>query len=536
MANDIASFPSGFAAAVALSEAGDLAGANAAYRRLLIDTPDAWPCYSNLGLHLRKTRKTLAAGLRALRCGVVAGATDARAHTMYGDGLRQAGNFPAAARAYGRGLARDAHQNAGFFKAYGSVLFEMRCLEAALAAFARGQELAPDDHEFLAHRAHVLNALGRFDEALACCETAMAALKEPADAPLYLRNAHATVLICLGRCADADKLIAAWPAEEQDDINVLTVKARSAMLQGQLGDGWKLIAPVWRHRLGARKQMPGAIWRGEDVTGKSIILFCEQGMGDSVQFIRYAPMVAARGARVIVSCQPALKTIFKQIAGVDAVYGENEPLPAADFNCALPDLPAIFGTTLATIPADMPYLPLPTPSPRADNNSLRVALTWAGNPAHQNDRARSLSLKQLAPLLSLPGVRCYCFQVGDPQREVAQLNLTELLPVARTSFADGRILKALAQIDVVVTVDTSIAHIAGAAGVPVWLLLGTSPDWRWLLDREDTPWYPSMRLFRQPADGDWAGVIDRVAGELRQWAAERPVQSPSAAPKRAAKA
>ena len=133
-------------------------------------------------------------------------------------------------------------------------------------------------------------------------------------------------------------------------------------------------------------------------------------------------------------------------------------------------------------------------------------------------------------------MRCYCFQVGDPQREVAQLNLTELLPVARTSFADGRILKALAQIDVVVTVDTSIAHIAGAAGVPVWLLLGTSPDWRWLLDREDTPWYPSMRLFRQPADGDWAGVIDRVAGELRQWAAERPVQSPSAAPKRAAKA
>ncbi|MGB1006373.1 MAG: tetratricopeptide repeat protein, partial [Thalassobaculaceae bacterium] len=336
MAPDVASFPTGFAAAVALSAAGDLPGANAAYRRLLIDAPGSWPCYSNLGLHLRKTRETLAAGLRALKCGVIAGAKDARAHTMYGDGLRQLGNFPAAARAYARGLSRDGNQTAGFFKAYGTVLFEMRSLEAALAAFARGQELAPDDHEFLAHRAHVLNALGRFQEALACCEKAMTALKEPTDAPLYLRNAYATVLICLGRCADADKLIATWPADEQDDINVLTVKARSAMLQGQLDEGWKLIAPVWRHRLGARKQMPGAIWQGEDMTGKSIILFCEQGMGDSVQFIRYAPMVAARGARVIVSCQPALNTMFRQVAGVDAVYGENEPLPAADFNCALP--------------------------------------------------------------------------------------------------------------------------------------------------------------------------------------------------------
>jgi hypothetical protein len=270
-------------------------------------------------------------------------------------------------------------------------------------------------------------------------------------------------------------------------------------------------------------------WDGRPLEGRTLLLHAEQGFGDAIQFIRYLPLAAERGGRIIIECQAQLQRLFQINAGGSQIVASGQPMPDFDSHCPLLSLPWVFGTTLASVPDIVPYL-------RADAENVgswrqrlaehsqvvKVGLVWSGNPAHKNDRCRSMTLARLAPLAQTRGVRFFSLQKGEAATEARTpppgmelIDWTEEL----TDFADTAAL--IAHLDLVIAVDTAVAHLAGAMGKPVWTLLPFVPDWRWLLEREDSPWYPSMRLFRQPFWGDWDSVIERVADELSNWIKNR---------------
>ncbi|ULA61618.1 MAG: hypothetical protein LZF60_340159 [Nitrospira sp.] len=264
--------------------------------------------------------------------------------------------------------------------------------------------------------------------------------------------------------------------------------------------------------------LPVPRWDGQRLDGKTILLWAEQGYGDNIQFIRYAPMVAERGGSVIVACPPALQRLFGTVRGISKVYKSAEEFSGASYEYQAPilSLPYLFGTTIETIPADA-YLLAPTESAVClrPSKGLKVGLVWAGNPQHANDARRSVALAYLLPLLQEPGVSWYSLQVGLAAREIIQLGLARLiqdLSPQLHDFADTA--DAIRRLDLVITVDTAVAHLAGAMGKPVWVMLPAGADWRWLENRTDSPWYPTARLFRQPWQGNWVSVVKAVGLEL----------------------
>jgi tetratricopeptide (TPR) repeat protein len=299
----------------------------------------------------------------------------------------------------------------------------------------------------------------------------------------------------------------------------------------QAGDfrrGWEQYE--WRYRLPQTAplvpQLRRPAWQGEPLTGRTILLYVEQGYGDSIQFARYIPLVAGLGARVLLGCSPPLLRLFRDIPGVAGIYTDWAEIPDFDLHCPLSGLPRLFGTDLAGIPADIPYF---RPDPErlavwrerlAGADGLKVGLVWGGRPEHPNDAERSLRLAQLAVLGKLLGVRLFSLQYGPRRAELAEarpdFGITDLGPDLGDFHETAA---AVAALDLIITVDTAMAHLAGALGCPVWLLLSFRPDWRWLLDRDDSPWYPTMRLFRQDATVGWEPVVARLAAALTTEAA-----------------
>ncbi len=299
--------------------------------------------------------------------------------------------------------------------------------------------------------------------------------------------------------------------------------ALSLLLDRQFAEGWReyevrLAIP----ELGGGQRIPGPSWEGEDLSNRTLLLHIEQGLGDTVQFARYATLIAARGVTCVVRCPRALAPLLETIPGVAGVSVEADPLPPYDAQLPLLSAPRILGTTPETIPAHAPYITV-AESRRATARAAlapagakrRVGLCWAGSPANSNDRNRSLPLAILVPLLDLQGIVWFSLQAGEA---VAQLTTTPgadgIVPLPKgTALVDTTAL--IAELDLTVTVDTGIAHLAGALAKPAWVLLPYAPDWRWQLDRDDSPWYPSLRLFRQPRPRDWRSVIERVSAKLQ---------------------
>jgi hypothetical protein len=300
----------------------------------------------------------------------------------------------------------------------------------------------------------------------------------------------------------------------------------------------------------ARLLLPGAIevpmprwdgrtaaeWRNGGVPRSgSLLLDAEQGLGDTIQFIRYAAMAAERGWHVFVRCPTRLHALVRTVPGVAEVRESGADATDCACSIALMSLPLVFGTTEQTIPASVPYIRVPDADmtewrARAAaaagialhdwDQRLNVGLTWAGDPRHDSDRQRSMPLAAFAPLVGMPGVRLFALQRGPAANEARAapggLRLIDV-PGANDEMAHTAALAAV--LDLVITVDTSVAHLAGALGRPVWTLLMFVPDWRWMLNREDSPWYPTMRLFRQRTSGDWPEVAMRVAEALQRMAA-----------------
>lgn len=298
---------------------------------------------------------------------------------------------------------------------------------------------------------------------------------------------------------------------------------------GALGEGWRQYEHRWfvPPLAGLRANYGVPHWTGQPLAGKTILIRCEQGFGDIFQFVRYLPKVKALGARVVLLPLIGLERMARRFPGVDHIPDPGESLPPLDFHANLLSLPIGFATTLDTIPADIPYLAPDeecmrrwTPRVRRGKKPL-VGIIWAGRPSHTLDRLRSLSIEQLAPILAIDGIRFVSLQKGSAvtQAEVIPESVDwDSIGPELDDFEDAGAV--LANLDLLICVDTGPAHLAGAMGKDAWVLLPTPADFRWLRDRADSPWYPTLRLFRQSDPGAWAEVIDRVASELRRWLAD----------------
>jgi tetratricopeptide (TPR) repeat protein len=433
----------------------------------------------------------------------------------------------------------------------GLALHGLARFEEAVAYFRSALLIAPNHPEILYNLGNACLELGNADEALAAFEEVLAKNSEHAGALVNRGNA----LVRLNRPAEAivsyDRALASLPGHPQiltnrghalrrldrpvealADFNAaLTGRPEFAeahfeagMAQLSLGDfanGWKEYE--WRWKTGTfasrRRQFRASLWLGDaPISGKTILLHAEQGFGDTIQFVRYAPLIAKRGAKVICEVQGELRSLLSQFDCVD-VIAEGEPLPAFDLHCPLLSLPLACGTRLETIPA-VAYLAasaerLARWRDRVPRDRPSVGFVWSGSRAHKNDANRSIPLAKVVALLKDAPVRCFSLQ--NELREADRETLAELPELVHLGgelcdFADTAAV--ISQLDLVISVDTAVAHLAGALGKPVIILLPYAADFRWMRDRDYTPWYPTARLFRQPAFGDWDSVIARLPGEL----------------------
>jgi hypothetical protein len=272
-------------------------------------------------------------------------------------------------------------------------------------------------------------------------------------------------------------------------------------------------------------------WDGAPLAGRTILLHAEMGLGDTLQFVRYADAVRRRGGRVILACQRPLARLLDGCPGVDLLVPQDAPPPPFDVYAPLMSLPGLLGTTADAIPAPVPYLAAdPDLVARwrgavAGDDALKVGVAWQGNPQHPKDRERSFPLAALAAVAAVPGVRLYSLQKGpgaeqlaDPHLPFTVHDLGGRLDEEAGPFRDTAAVLTL--LDLVIAADSALAHLAGALAVPAWVALPMAADWRWMVARDDTPWYPTLRLFRQAAWGDWGGVFDRMAAALRERAGQ----------------
>jgi tetratricopeptide (TPR) repeat protein len=395
----------------------------------------------------------------------------------------------------------------------------MNRFEEALAAYRDIIARWPTDPEALNESGGLYMRLGRPHEAFACYDRAVAAA--PQSAVLHINRGTALSALnfspeALASFAAAAKL---EPGRAEAHYNAALVHLR----HGDFAAGWRGYEWRWRKAdwAGRRRNFNAPLWLGEQsIDGKTILLHAEQGFGDTIQFVRYASLLAYRSAKVILECPPDLVVILRDMAGMSQVIERGAALPAFDFHCPLMSLPLAFGTELATIPATVPYL---RPDGRhllkwyarlPQNGRLRVGLCWAGSGKHLNNHNRSIPLASFAALLAVSGIDFVSVQKDVDPAQAAILREYGVLSLGPelADFTDTAAVLAL--LDLVVAVDTSVAHLAGAMGKVVALLLPFSPDWRWLLDRSDSPWYPTMRLFRQPSIGDWDEPLTRLSTEL----------------------
>ena len=401
-------------------------------------------------------------------------------------------------------------------------------LTDALESYNRAQAIRPDRPSALIGRGIALAEMGRFEEAIACHDQALRLDPHIVAAHVNRGNAMIKFARVEEALANYNNALALEPENAEANFNA----AIARLCLGDYSAGWEQYEYRWQKKQlkPQHREFSQPMWRGDkNLQGRTILLHAEQGLGDSLQFVRYAPMVAALGARVLLAVPPALRELMCSVSGVAQVLTDGDATPDFDLHCPLLSLPLAFGTELETVPAEVPYL---RPSregveawwPRmgAETGRLRVGLCWAGNPGHVNDRNRSLPLAHLADVLSLPNIDFVSIQREVKDEDAAILRDRGVLQLGQqfTNFSDTAAVVAL--LDLVVAVDTSVAHLAGAMGKATALLLPFSPDWRWLLDRTDSPWYPSMRIFRQAAPGDWRGLAARLGDELHD-AAERRV-------------
>jgi Tfp pilus assembly protein PilF len=433
----------------------------------------------------------------------------------------QAGRLDLAENMLGQVLA-EAPERPGAVHLMGIVAFRKGRVGEAVGLMERSVGLAPEVALYRRNICEVYRTLGRLDDALQAGR--LAAQLAPRDPHCHhnLSVLHYHRLELDEAIAAAERALAIEPNFPGAHFGI----AEASLLRGDFRRGWEEYE--WRFRLAnAPPLMPQTDrpqWDGSPLADQRLLLVADQGYGDVIQFARYIPWAAQRCPNIAVACSTELHPVIAQLAGAPIIFDHWERRPEFAVYSALSGLPRLAGTDLATIPGDTPYLRAPEQqraawaerlSALAPRGTRRIGIAWAGRPTHHNDRNRSMPLAGFAPLSDLPGVTLFSLQKGAGQGQIGsywgRAPLFSLGPEIR-DFADT--MAVIDALDLVLTVDTAIAHLAGAMGKPAWVMLPYAPDWRWLLDRTDSPWYPSLRLFRQSAERRWEPVVDRMAAEL----------------------
>lgn len=462
----------------------------------------------------------------------------------------------------------------------GIACHDRRDFDGAVAAYRRALEIKPQFPVALSNMANSLNALGRSDEAEQSCRAALkfkpdyasahtnlgaalvkqGKLNEAAEAfqqSLRFNPQDAVAHGNLGAarmkqgrfeeaCALSQQALQLNPGYAEAHRN----QALVWLLMGDFERGWPEYEWRWHCSDLVLPKYPQPRWDGSPLAGKTILLHAEQGLGDTLHLVRYAKVLSGRGARVIFACQPPLKKLLAGCAGIDTLIAIGEPAPPFDVYSPLYSVPGALETNLSSIPADVPYLHVDArlvdqwQAKLADWPEFKIGIAWQGSPSHNADRQRSFPLSLFAPLAKLPGVKLFSLQRGYGSEQIEQVADQFHVHQFRGEFDDAHgafvdTAAVMQNLDLVITSDTSVAHLAGGLGVPVWVAISVAPDWRWLLDRDDSPWYPTMRLFRQTSPGDWQDVFARISAALqteflskRTAAAPRPQRgdAPSGAP------
>jgi tetratricopeptide (TPR) repeat protein len=403
----------------------------------------------------------------------------------------------------------------------GALLNHLKRFEEALSICRRAHEIEPGNADICVKIGIVLRTMRRDEEALDWFDRALALQADSRDA----LHDKASVLTKLRRFDEAFEVYGRLKHTAPGDALAELGTAHLNLLLGNFDAGWSGREARW-NLPSSYPRFSQPMWLGHDsIAGKTIVIAADEGLGDTIQFARYIPLVAALGARIILAIQEPLIPLLSRMPGISQCIpvAEAADLAAVDFHCPIMSLPFAFRTTLTTIPAPVSYVAAPDPDRirlweqrLGTRDKLRVGLVWSGNPNHLDDHNRSIPLQRLSRLLG-ENVAFISLQKEPKAEDKAELQETRrLLDVTSliTDFADTAAL--ISCLDLVITVDTSVAHLAGALGCPTWTLLSYTPDYRWLLDRDDSVWYPTMRLFRQSERRDWDEVVERVRHALRE--------------------
>ena len=507
----------------AYQDLGQTDAAADCYRRAIEVEPGYAKGHFNLGAMLLRTDK-LAEACAALERAIRAQPDYAEAHYGLALALARRQDFARAETEIQYALRlRPAWSDAHI--SLGDVYRQQQKIAEAIACYRRALTIEPQGALANNSLGLLLQDEGDLDEAMACFRRAAQAAPESGAPHTNLGN----VLFEMGRLEEAiacyDRSLCSW-----DDPRTHLNRALVHLSQGRMAEGWPQFA--WRLKCPdyPQREWQEPLWEGAPFVGRTLVVHAEQGLGDTLQFVRYLPAVRRLGGRVVLEVQPALVGLLA-CSGFTEAVAKGSQLPPFDWQVPLLQLPSIFHTTLENLPAEVRYLaadPKRIESWRkrlADRDGFKVGIVWQGDPRHAADRRRSIPLGEFAPLAAVEGVRLFSLQKGDGAEQLPKLG--DLLAIddlgPQLDNDDGAFMDTAAvmkNVDLVITSDTSTAHLAGALGVNVWLALSAAPDWRWLRDREDSPWYPTMRLFRQSRRGDWANVFYRIAQELKRAVAD----------------
>jgi tetratricopeptide (TPR) repeat protein len=499
---------------------GRLAEAEVLYRQALAENPQNAAAWHFLGV-IAQERGQHAVSLELIGRALTLQPDYAEAHSDLGNALKAQQQVQAAADCYRRALSlKPALVEARFHLA--NCLFEQGQFDEAIGGYQAVVEQRPDHAPAWNNLGNALFKRGRFEDALQPYQEAVRLNLDDAETHYNLGN----LLYLLGHIDDA-------LAEEEKAIDLKPQfaearfrRATLLLLKGDFARRWHEYEWRWEASGVPRPALSPPQWQGEPLARKTILLHTEQALGDAIQFIRYAAVLNEQGAQVIAACHPALVPLLTLARGVDEVVSELTDEMRFDFHAPLLSLPGILGTTLATIPGSVPYLQGDSAlvarwrERLASVRGFRIGINWRGRGGEGVLAMRDIPARWFASLAEVPGVRLINLQQGPARHELREepgdsrlIDFGDELDTAHGAFMDTAAI--MQSLDLVITSDTSIAHLAGALGVPVWVALPLAPDWRWLLERRDSPWYPTMRLYRQPRPGDWASVFEEIRADLR---------------------
>jgi tetratricopeptide (TPR) repeat protein len=501
-----------FILAEIFGEQGRLAEAEQQYNRALALRPDCTETWQNLGMVLRRMGRLPEAKAALARALEINPGNVAALHNL-GNLEARAGDLSAAKACFEEALTLEPNL-AEAHNGLGAVLQDNGELDGAEQCYQRALSLKPDYAEAYCNLGNLARKRGQLEQAEAQYERAVGLHPGLAEAHSNLGMIAQSHGRLIEARAHYDRAIHLEPASPDARWN----RCLLDLLEGNFASGWKDYEVRYARRHSAPRRVPGPLWRGEPLDGAPILLYCEQGLGDTLQFIRYVPLVTGAGGTVILDVQGPVRRLADQLPGITVRTADQDPVPEFAWQCPLMGLPYAFRTSEETIPAQVPYLTVP-PDARAGAErlewpaeGLRVGIVWGGNPKHMEDRYRSIPLSLWEPVLGVEGVRFFSLQLGAAAQLAATGNRVTDLENAIADLADTAAL--IMHLDLVIAVDTAVAHLAGALGRPVWVLVPFAPDWRWLTERQDSPWYPTMRLFRQPGILEWAPVLERVGSNL----------------------